>query len=75
MRVRRSPAGWAGNDSIKVVGPCFQGGILGQGVGVGVRKADTDLKALFDKAIADAKADGTIKKLSEPVFGVDLTPQ
>ncbi|MBN9306932.1 MAG: ABC transporter substrate-binding protein [Devosia sp. 67-54] len=64
-----------GNDSIKVVGPCFQGGILGQGVGVGLRKADTDLKALFDKAIAEAKADGTIKKLSTPVFGVDLTPQ
>ncbi|CAN7693920.1 transporter substrate-binding domain-containing protein [Mesorhizobium sp. LjRoot246] len=64
-----------GNESVKVVGPCFQGGLLGKGVGVGVRKEDTNLKALFDKAIAEAKKDGTIKKLSVPVFGVDLTPQ
>jgi len=64
-----------GNERVKVVGPCFQGGVLGKGVGVGVRKQDTDLKAMFDKAIAQAKQDGTIKELSVPVFGVDVTPQ
>lgn len=64
-----------GNEPVKIAGPCFQGGALGKGVGVGVRKKDTELKALFDKAIAESKKDGTIKKLSEPVFGVDVTPQ
>jgi octopine/nopaline transport system substrate-binding protein len=49
------------NKSVKIAGPCFQGGILGQGVGVGLRKG--------------AKQHGTIKKLSVPVFGVDVTPQ
>jgi len=64
-----------GNESVKIVGPCFQGGLLGKGVGVGLRKDDKSLKALFDKAIAEAGKDGTIKKLSIPAFGVDLTPQ
>jgi octopine/nopaline transport system substrate-binding protein len=64
-----------GNESMKIVGPCFQGGLLGKGVGIGLRKRNTDLKALFDKAITQAKQDGTIKELSVPVFGVDVTPQ
>jgi octopine/nopaline transport system substrate-binding protein len=64
-----------GNESMKIAGPCFQGGVIGKGVGVGLRKEDTGLKALFDKAIAEAQKDGTIKNLSVPVFGIDVTPQ
>ena len=30
---------------------------------------------MFDEAIAAAKADGTIKALSEKWFGFDVTPQ
>jgi len=58
-----------------IVGPRFQGGFLGAGSSVGLRKSDPELKALFDDAIAAAKADGTIKRLSEKWFGFDLTPQ
>ena len=64
-----------GKDSMKIVGPCFQGGVVGKGAGVGLRKQDTDLKAMFDKAIAEAQQDGTIRRLSIPVFGMDVTPQ
>jgi octopine/nopaline transport system substrate-binding protein len=58
-----------------IVGPGFTGGVLGRGVGVGLRKDDTELKAKFDEAIKAAIADGTVKKLSEKWFKGDLTPQ
>ncbi|WP_026617545.1 transporter substrate-binding domain-containing protein [Ensifer aridi] len=63
------------NSDMVIVGPRFQGGFLGAGSSVGLRKSDTELKAIFDEAIAAAKADGTIKRLSEKWFGFDLTPQ
>lgn len=63
------------NSDMIVAGPRFQGGFLGAGSSVGLRKGDTGLKNKFDDAIAAAKADGTIKKLSEKWFGFDLTPQ
>ncbi|MDP8920651.1 MAG: lysine/arginine/ornithine ABC transporter substrate-binding protein [Pseudomonadota bacterium] len=58
-----------------VAGPGFSGGILGRGVGVGLRKDSQELKAMFDTAIAAAIADGTVKKLAEKWFKVDVTPQ
>jgi octopine/nopaline transport system substrate-binding protein len=64
-----------GNADMAIVGPRFQGGMLGAGSSVGLRKSDPELKALFDDAITAAKADGTIKRLSEKWFGFDLTPQ
>lgn len=62
-----------GNEDMAVVGPRFQGGIVGKGSAVGLRKSDTELKAKFDKAIAEANADGTIKTLSEKYFGFDVS--
>jgi octopine/nopaline transport system substrate-binding protein len=64
-----------GNENLVLVGPCFAGGVVGKGSGVGLRKADVALKAMFDKAIREAQADGTIKRLSEATFGMDVTPQ
>lgn len=64
-----------GNADMAIVGPRFQGGMLGAGSSVGLRKSDPELKALFDDAITAAKADGTIKRLSEKWFGFDLTPR
>jgi octopine/nopaline transport system substrate-binding protein len=58
-----------------IVGPGFTGGVLGRGVGVGMRKDDTELKTMFDEAIKAAIADGTVKKISEKWFKSDLTPQ
>ncbi|EUB99489.1 ABC-type transporter, periplasmic subunit family 3 [Rhizobium sp. CF080] len=63
------------NSDMTIVGPRFQGGFLGAGSSVGLRKADIALKQKFDEAIAAAKADGTTKKLSMKWFGFDMTPQ
>jgi octopine/nopaline transport system substrate-binding protein len=59
---------------MEIVGPALNGGILGRGVAVGVRKDDNDLREAFDKAIAAAKADGTIKALTQKWFKIDMTP-
>ncbi|MEH0834331.1 transporter substrate-binding domain-containing protein [Pectobacterium cacticida] len=69
----KSVAEKSGNE-IVTPGPQFIGGILGSGSSVGLRKSDPELKAMFDKAIDQAKKDGTIRKLSEKWFGMDTTP-
>ena len=58
-----------------MVGPRFSGGVFGRGVAVGMRKSDTELKKLFDDAIASVTADGTLKTLSMKWFKSDITPQ
>ncbi|MFC7400007.1 transporter substrate-binding domain-containing protein [Chelatococcus sp. GCM10030263] len=63
-----------GNEDMVITGPRFQGGILGKGSAIGLRKSDTALKAKLDDAIRSAVADGTIKKLSDKYFGYDVTP-
>ena len=50
-----------------MVGPSITGGLLGAGVGVGLRKGETELKKSFDDAIQAAIKDGTVKKLSDEV--------
>ncbi|BAI73440.1 polar amino acid transport system substrate-binding protein [Azospirillum sp. B510] len=57
-----------------IVGPNFIGGVIGEGMGIGLRKDSADLKAMFDKAIAEALKDGTVKKLSTQHFGYDISP-
>lgn len=47
--------------------------ILGYGIGVGIAKENTDLKAKVDGALCKLIADGTIKTSSEKWFGVDLS--
>ncbi len=56
-----------------LAGPLLRGGATGIGSGVGLRKDDPELKAMFDKAIADLKADGTARTLSEKWFKVDIS--
>ncbi len=58
-----------------LVGPSITGGLLGQGVGVGLRKDDTELKKAFNEAIQAAVKDGTVKKLSEKWFKIDISPK
>ena len=58
---------------IKLIGPDLFGGSLGEGVGVGIRKADSDLRAMFNKAISEASADGSIKNISIKWFGKDIS--
>lgn len=54
-------------------GPDFVRGVLGDGFGIGLRKADADLKAKFNDALAAATADGTLSKLSLQHFGYDVS--
>jgi len=59
----------------KLVGPSLTGGVLGGGIGIGLRKDDAELKAKFNEAIKAAIADGTAKTLSMKWFKVDVTPK
>jgi polar amino acid transport system substrate-binding protein/arginine/ornithine transport system substrate-binding protein len=56
-------------------GDHFDPVIHGTGASIGVRKEDTELKNALDAAVKSAIADGTIKKLSEKWFKVDMTPK
>ncbi len=41
---------------------------FGSGAGIAMRKEDTDLKAMFNKALAEILADGTYKKINDKYF-------
>jgi len=61
-----------GND-IFFIGPGLGGGPFGEGVGVGLRKSDTDLLKMFNKAIDAARADGTLAEHFTKWFGKDIS--
>jgi octopine/nopaline transport system substrate-binding protein len=63
-----------GNEDIRIAGPLLKGPPLATDVAMGVRKDDGDLRAIFDKAIQAAAADGTIKTISTKWSKIDLTP-
>lgn len=46
--------------------------LLGSGVGYGVRKGDTQLKAALNEALKELKADGTIDRLAAKYFDVKV---
>jgi polar amino acid transport system substrate-binding protein len=46
--------------------------IFGPGVGAAVRKEDTDLLAMINKAIAEVDADGTYKKIADGYFKINI---
>ncbi|MTH33802.1 transporter substrate-binding domain-containing protein [Paracoccus limosus] len=43
--------------------------VVGEGIAIGLRKSDTELKAKFDKAIESMKADGSLNKLITKWYG------
>jgi octopine/nopaline transport system substrate-binding protein len=47
--------------------------VFGPGVGAAFRPDDTDLAAMFNKAIGEAQADGSFKKLSDQYFKMDIS--
>jgi lysine-arginine-ornithine-binding protein len=69
-----SIAGNGENADIQMTGPLLKGAMLATEVAIGLRKGESDLKAIFDKAIKEATADGTIHKLSLQRTKIDLTP-
>jgi octopine/nopaline transport system substrate-binding protein len=58
-----------------IAGGGVSGDVLGRGVAVGLRKGEPELKKAFDEAIQAAIKDGTIQKMTEKWFKVDMTPQ
>ena len=59
--------------AVVLVGPTFAGGAFGNGVGVGLRKADTQLEKDFNKAINTARKNGKISELAIKWFGFDAS--
>jgi octopine/nopaline transport system substrate-binding protein len=62
------------NQSLAMFGPLFVGGALGEGVAVGIRKREPELKKLLDDQIDAMKKDGALKTLMQKWFRADLTP-
>ena len=59
--------------AVVLVGPTFSGGAFGNGVGVGIRKDDTDLLKKFNKAIKQARKSGKLSELAIKWFGFDAS--
>jgi octopine/nopaline transport system substrate-binding protein len=64
-----------GNENLVTWGPKMSGGIQATQVCYGIRKEDTDLKAVMDAQIRGMIADGTITRLSDKWFGFDASPR
>lgn len=60
---------------IALLGPAWNGDIFGLGNGIGVRKADQDLKALLNQGVRRILEDGTLKTLAIKWFGFDNSPK
>jgi len=58
---------------VVLVGPTFSGGAFGNGVGVGIRKDDTELLNAFNKAINKARKNGDISRIAIKWFGFDAS--
>ena len=58
---------------VVLVGPTFSGGAFGNGVGVGIRKDDTELLKVFNKAINQARKNGDISRIATKWFGFDAS--
>ena len=56
-----------------LTGPTFAGGAFGNGVGVGIRKGDSELINDFNAAIDKARDDGIISRLAIKHFGFDAS--
>ena len=58
---------------VVLIGPTLSGGAFGNGVGVGIRKDDTELLNAFNKAIDQARKSGKISELAIKWFGFDAS--
>lgn len=61
------------SSGVALIGPTLDGGPFGEGIGVGLRQEDADLRAAFNAAIAALKANGTLSRISIEWFGVDAS--
>ena len=57
----------------EATGPDFDNPkFIGDGIGIGVRKGENELKDMLNKAIAQIRADGTYKKINDKYFPFDV---
>lgn len=63
-----------GFEDLVMTGPYYKGALLGRGAGIVVRKGQSALIKKLNNALAAAKSDGTIKRLSKKWIGFDVTP-
>lgn len=61
-----------GGKVASLYGPRISGGVFGPGVGIGLRKNDSNLLRLFNRGILAMKQDGTLKSFSMKWFGIDM---
>jgi octopine/nopaline transport system substrate-binding protein len=62
-----------GYGEMTLAGPQFTNDVFGEGTGVGLRKSDPELREMFNKAINEEIADGSLKKLAVKWFKTDST--
>ncbi len=62
-----------GGKDVVFTGPSFSGGVFGEGVGGAVRKEDTDILNMWNKAIDELSADGTTARITKKWFGRDIS--
>ena len=58
---------------VVLTGPTFSGGAFGNGVGVGIRKDDTELLKKFNAAINKARKNDDISRIATKWFGFDAS--
>ena len=58
---------------VAFTGPTFSGGPWGDGVGGAIRKEDTEILDMWNKAIAEMAADGTTAEITKKWFGRDMS--
>ncbi len=62
----------AGND-VEFVGPSYTDEeFLGEGIGIGVRKEDEELRGMLNEAIKQIREDGTYQKINAKYFDFDV---
>ena len=59
--------------NVAFTGPTFSGGVFGDGVGGAVRKEDTDILEMWNAAIAEMLADGSLSEITKQWFGRDIS--
>lgn len=62
-----------GGVDVAFTGPTFSGGVFGDGVGGAIRKEDSDILEMWNKAIAEMSADGTTAEITKQWFGRDIS--
>ncbi|MGH8437394.1 MAG: transporter substrate-binding domain-containing protein [Pseudomonas sp.] len=64
-----------GGEVLAEMGVAPKDPLLGDGVGVAIRKGDTQLKSKIDKGLDDLRDDGTYDKIRSRYFSVDISAQ